>query len=134
MEIIKCKLRDVFKMLHDEANKQFYGNLVLMTFDGDGYPCALSDESVRYGTDDYALFEQAVRKDFPQHIAEQILEYEMFVSMNPSRIVALDTTISYFEDLSTNKERKILFVNAYPKTEFEETKRYKSGMCDGFCF
>jgi hypothetical protein len=40
----------------------------------------------------------------------------------------MDTTLTYVEN-EGDKTKKILFVNAYPEKEFEETKMYKSGMC-----
>lgn len=132
MAFITCKLRDIFEMIHDKENKQFYKHLVLITLDEPNYPCALSDESVRYGTDNYELFEQAIKKDFSPYAAEQILEYEIFVDVSERyRVVAIDTTISYLEN-ENDKKKKILFLNAYPKDEFEETKMYKSGRCSPF--
>ena len=121
-------------MLQDKENKRFYDSLIMMTFDAENYPCALSDDSVRYGTDNYQLFEESVRKDFSPYVAEQILNHEFFIDVNStSYFVALDTAISYFES-EDNKDKKILYVNAYPKNEFEETKQYKSGGCRQFCF
>ena len=134
MEILKCKLKDIFEMLHDEKNTRFYNNLVLMTRDEDRYPCALSDEEVRYGTDNYALFEQAVKTDFPAHIAEQILNYEISINLGISTITALDTAIHYYEDTEKTEKEKLLYLTAYPKYEFEETKMFKSGKCGGFLF
>ncbi len=129
MSIEKFKFRDIFEMIHDASNKQFYQHLVMMTRDEEGYPCALSDENVRYGTNSYDLFEKAVRKDFSEYVAQQILDYEMYVDISDApRFVAMDTTVTYFAS-EGDSEKKILFVNAYPEREFEETKMYKSGNC-----
>jgi len=89
----------------------------------------LSDESVRYGTDNYDLFEKSVKKDFPTHVAEQILDYDITIVLGRPSFVALDTVIYYYEDAEKTGEKIPLYVNAYPKDEFEETKMYKSGKC-----
>lgn len=130
MAIEKFKLKEIFEMLHDEGNKQFYKHLVLITLDEDGYPCALSDENTKYGTSDYSMFEKSVRADFPAEVADQILNYEIYVDISDRpRLVAMDTTITYSVPGDEQEAKKILFVNAYPENEFEDTKRYKSGRC-----
>ena len=132
MAYANYKLVDIFKMLHDKENKRFYGSLVLITLDSENYPCALSNEAVRYGTDNYELFEEAVRKDFSPYVAEQILNHEFSIDIeSTSYFVALDTGMSYFEH-EGDKEYRTLYVNAYPKREYEETKQYKSGNCSPF--
>ena len=129
MAFANYKFVDIFKMLHDKDNKRFYGSLVMITLDAENYPCALSDENVRYGTDDYELFEKAVRKDFSPYVAEQILNNEFAIDVEtPFYVVALDTGMSYYES-ENSKEAKTLYVNAYSKNEYEETKAYKSGRC-----
>jgi hypothetical protein len=132
MAFANYKFVDIFRMLHDKENKRFYGSLVLITLDSENFPCALSDEAVRYGTDDYELFEKAVRKDFSPYVAEQILNNEFTIDIDrPSYVVALDTGMSYYES-ENSKEQRTLYVNAYPKNEYEETKMYKSGRCSPF--
>ena len=42
--------------------------------------------------------------------------------------VALDTAIPYYLD-EKKTQRRVLYINTYPKSEYEETKAYKSGAC-----
>ena len=127
MEITKFTFKDIFEMIHDENNKRFYGQLILVTRNDANYSCALSDESVRYGTDDYQLFEEAIKKDFTPTEAEQILSYEFKIILGISYFSALDTAMNYLE--SDSGKKITLYVNAYPKDEYEETKAYKSKNC-----
>ena len=119
-------IKEIFEALHDKENKRFFQHLVLVTHDDEDYSCALTDENVRYGTDDYQLFEQAVNTDFPPYVAKQILSYEITLIDRDVYFVALDTAIPYYLD-EEKTQRRVLYINAYPKSEYEETKAYKSG-------
>ena len=101
------------------------GHYVMLTRDDEMYSCALSDESVRYGTDNYELFRQAIEKDFTPKEAEQILSCETSIVEGLPSYIPFDSTIPYFVDESKS-QKKILHVNAYPKEEYEGTKKYKS--------
>jgi hypothetical protein len=125
MTIYKKTIKEIFEALHDEENKRFFNNLVLLTHNDENYTCALTDESVRYGTNDYEVFENAVKNDFSLDVANQILTYEIQLFDRDFYFMALDTTIPYFVD----DEKKVLHITAYPKEEFEDTKAYKSGKC-----
>ena len=121
-----CKtIKEIFELLHDKDNKRFFNQLILLTRDDENYTCALTDKEVRYGTDDYQLFEQAIKNDFPLEIANQILTYEIKLIDSDFYFMALDTTIPYFVDMEKT-QKKILHISAYPREEFEETKAYKS--------
>ena len=121
-------IKALFEALHNKENKRFFQHLVLVTLDDEDFSCALTDESVRYGTDDYKLFEQAVNTDFPPYVANQILSYEINLFDMDVHFVALDTAIPYYLD-EEKTQRRVLFINAYPQSEYEETKAYKSGVC-----
>ena len=125
MAVYVQTIKEIFESIHDENNKRFYNQLVLLTQNDENYTCALTDELVRYGTDDYQLFEEAVKKDFSSDEANQILNYEIQLIDREYYFWALDTTISYFAD-EEKTQKKILHISAYPKDEFEETKAYKS--------
>lgn len=118
-------IKEIFEALHDKDNERFFNNLILLTHDDEDYTCALTDETVRYGTDNYQLFEQAVKKDFSSEEANQILTYEIELFDSDFCFMALDDTITYFAD-EAKTQKKILHITAYPKDEFEETKEYKS--------
>ena len=65
--LANCKsvtIKEIFESLHDKNNKRFYNQLVILTQNDENYTCALTDELVRYGTDDFSLFEAAVKKIF----------------------------------------------------------------------
>ena len=121
-------LKAVFETLHDKENKRFFEHLILVTHDDENFSCALTDENVRYGTDNYQLFEQAVKNDFSPYVADQILSYEIKLFDMDVHFTALDTGIPYYID-EEKTQRRVLYINAYPKTEYEETKAYKSGAC-----
>ena len=121
MTIYTKTIKEIFEALHDEKNKRFFDNLILLTHNDENYTCALTDEHVRYGTNDYKSFEQAVKNDFPSDVANQILTYEIQLIDRDFYFLALDTTIPYFVD----NEKKVLHITAYPKEEYEETKEYE---------
>ena len=125
MTIYTKTIKEIFEALHDKENTRFFNNLILLTHNDENYTCALTDENVRYGTDDYEAFEKAVENDFSSDAANQILNYEIQLIDREYYFLALDTTISYFAD-EEKTQKKILHISAYPKDEFEETKAYKS--------
>lgn len=115
-------IKEIFELLYDKENKRFFNHLILLTYSDENYTCALTDEDVRYGTNDYEVFEKAVKNDFSSDVANQILTYEIQLIDRDFYFIALDATIPYFID----GEKKILHITAYPKEEFEDTKAYKS--------
>ena len=128
MTTYNMTIKEIFEALHDKENKRFFQHFVLVTLDDENFSCALTDERVRYGTDDYQLFEQAVNADFLPCVANQILSYEIKLFDMDVHFVALDTAIPYYLD-QEKTQRRVLYVNAYPMNEYEETKAYKSGRC-----
>ena len=122
MTIYTKTIKEIFGALHDKENTRFFNNLILLTHNDENYTCALTDENVRYGTNDYEAFEKAVENDFSSDVANQILTYEIKLIDRDFYFTALDTTIPYF----VGNEQKTLHITAYPKEEFEDTKAYKS--------
>ncbi len=123
-------IEEIFGKLHTQECKKLFNHYIILTKDiGDyEYYPVLTDSTVCYGTDNFELFKKALNEVFKQEEIDQLLTQKISVMLDASVgffSSGLDTAISYLKkDKKGNLVKNTLFLNSYPKEEFEETKEY----------